>query len=667
MAAANTAGTSQHPRDDALQQHDSQLRHWSHDHQQGAASPALALRFPAYQVDGACHDAKSGGRRQPRRGLAQVFANAYRDIQRTWMGLHSAFGEPAACHRARAQQPDLQPHYSTFDDEDADDDDACGGGCVTTNTNAFAAEIGDIIFEPYINGLLLCVPIGAAAYLATAPSVVVFAVNAVAIVPLSSLLTDATERIAREAGDAVGAFLNISLGNIVELILFVTLANGHVRIVQASILGSILVNLLPILGSALIAAHTTHGDDSLDGTETQMLACLLFVSVFVFMIPTAFGFSFSDTRNIDNIIINMSRASSILILVVYIAYFFHTMQTNQPLADEEGEAEQPVPVTPPPLLRRTSPALTPGPRTLRFAESAKKHPTSNLYARRVFEIGPASVDSDGPDEEPPRGRSLFGPYSPHRAAGCTASSPLFPPHMRRCQSRSISAGSSRSRLSQASSAMSGGGGGGGGLWRSFARAGLARVLSRDRRASERNFEANFAETDTDTDARSGKLGAVLASTTILVVASILLAVSARLLGTTLDAVTHRRGLSEAVIGLIILPLAGNMSSYLTVVAVAARDNLDLAVAVSAGSAIQIALCVAPLTVLAGWALGEPVTLGLDVFEMAMLLGAVWLVNLLVLGAGHVGDKRRATGLKGGILCACFLVMGIATFFAPNDS
>lgn len=67
----------------------------------------------------------------------------------------------------------------------------------------------------------------------------------------------------------------------------VTLINGHVRIVQASILGSILVNLLPILGSALIAAHATAGDDSLASTETQMLACLLFVSVFIFMIPVS--------------------------------------------------------------------------------------------------------------------------------------------------------------------------------------------------------------------------------------------------------------------------------------------------------------------------------------------------------------------------------------------
>lgn len=355
----------------------------------------------------------------------------------------------------------------------------------------------------------------------------------------------------------------------------------------------------------------------------------------------------------------MSRASSILILVMYVAYFLHTMQStpSQSEDDDEEAARQRAPVTPPPLLRRTSSPLTPGPRTLRFAAGAKTQPTSNLYVRRVFEVGPASVDSDGPDEEPPRGRSLFGgahgPHGPH-----TASSPLLlPPYMRRYQSRSASGGSRSSRFSRGSSIMSIS------IPRSFARAGLARVISRDRRATMHNAELDSGHNSEQCDltspesSSSGRLGAILASTTILIIASILLAVSARLLGTTLDVVTHQRGLSEAVIGLILLPLAGNLSSYLTVVAVAARDNLDLAVAVAAGSAIQIALCVAPLTVLAGWALGRPVTLALGVFEMAMLLGAVWLVNLLVLSAGRVGDKRRATGLKGGILCACFLVMG----------
>ncbi|KAJ4150701.1 hypothetical protein LMH87_011438 [Akanthomyces muscarius] len=654
MATADTFSTSPTTTNsrDISQQHE----------QQHPTSPVLALRFPAVYdtIDTACHDAKTGGHDQPRGGLAQVFTDAYHDILRTWMGLHRSFGEPAAATSRRGRTTDYHTFTQQYDSDNSSSSSSaayCGGARYavsnSSNASAFAAEVGDMVLGPYINGLLVCVPVGVAAYRAAAPSLVVFAVNALAIVPLSSLLTDATERIAFEAGDAVGAFLNISLGNIVELILFVTLINGHVRIVQASILGSILVNLLPILGSALVAAHATAGDDSLASTETQMLACLLFVSVFIFMIPTAFTFTFRDThRNINDMVVDMSRASAILILFMYVAYFLHTMQSSSSRAPDEEEddaAQLRTPITPPPLLRRTSPPPTPGPRTLRFADSTKTEPTSNLYARRVFEIGPASVDSDRADEEPSRGRSP------------TVSSPLLPfaPRMRRWRSRSLSAGSSCSR---ASSGMSRG-------WpqqqRSFARAGLARVLSNDRRAgaaSEQEDEILHAPSD------HGKLGAVAASVTILLLASILLAVSARLLAGTLDAVTRRRGLSEAVIGLIILPLAGNLSGYLTVVAVAARDNLDLAAAVSAGSAIQIALCVAPLTVLAGWALGRPVTLALDVLEMAMLLGAVSLVNLLVLGGGGRGsDGRRATGLKGGILCACFLVMGIAAFFAPNDS
>lgn len=127
------------------------------------------------------------------------------------MGLHRTFGAPAAaaCHH---QPP---PAYHTFAHSPDDDD----GACALTNTDAFAAEIGDMVLVPYINSLLICVPLGVSAYAAAAPSLVVFTVNALAIVPLSALLTDATERIALEAGDAVGAFLNISLGNIVELIL----------------------------------------------------------------------------------------------------------------------------------------------------------------------------------------------------------------------------------------------------------------------------------------------------------------------------------------------------------------------------------------------------------------------------------------------------------------
>ncbi len=67
----------------------------------------------------------------------------------------------------------------------------------------------------------------------------------------------------------------------------VALLNNQIRVVQASILGSILVNILPILGTALLAADWSENQPVYNTTETQLLSCLLFVSVFVFIMPVS--------------------------------------------------------------------------------------------------------------------------------------------------------------------------------------------------------------------------------------------------------------------------------------------------------------------------------------------------------------------------------------------
>jgi Ca2+:H+ antiporter len=67
----------------------------------------------------------------------------------------------------------------------------------------------------------------------------------------------------------------------------VALVNNHIRIVQASILGSILVNLLLILGSALLACSMADLEAVYSTQGTQLLGCLLFVSVFAFLMPVS--------------------------------------------------------------------------------------------------------------------------------------------------------------------------------------------------------------------------------------------------------------------------------------------------------------------------------------------------------------------------------------------
>ena len=120
----------------------------------------------------------------------------------------------------------------------------------------------DVLLSSWVNVLLVFVPVGIAlgAMDKSAPAdqkivspSVVFAMNAIAIIPLAGLLSYATENVASKMGDTIGALLNVTFGNAVELIIFIiALVANEIRIVQASLLGSILANLLLILGMSFL-------------------------------------------------------------------------------------------------------------------------------------------------------------------------------------------------------------------------------------------------------------------------------------------------------------------------------------------------------------------------------------------------------------------------------
>ena len=121
-------------------------------------------------------------------------------------------------------------------------------GCIR-----FVIHTKDALTRSWINVLLLFVPAGIAVKAAGLSANVVFALNAIAIIPLAGVLTHATETVASRLGDTWGALLNVSFGNAVELIIFIiALVKGEIAIVQASLLGSILANLLLILGMAFL-------------------------------------------------------------------------------------------------------------------------------------------------------------------------------------------------------------------------------------------------------------------------------------------------------------------------------------------------------------------------------------------------------------------------------
>jgi hypothetical protein len=85
--------------------------------------------------------------------------------------------------------------------------------------HSFLRTVRQILAYSWSNLLLVFVPIGYITYLADVNAPIVFTSNALAVIPLSNLLTLATECIARDMGDSVGALMNISFGNLIEMII----------------------------------------------------------------------------------------------------------------------------------------------------------------------------------------------------------------------------------------------------------------------------------------------------------------------------------------------------------------------------------------------------------------------------------------------------------------
>ncbi|SPN99123.1 related to Ca2+/H+-exchanging protein, vacuolar [Cephalotrichum gorgonifer] len=534
----------------------------------------------------------------------------------------------------------------------------------------YTRQLLAMLSASWVNILLIFVPVGGVTYVLEMSPLLVFTCNAIAIVPLSALLTAATEGIAAEAGDTIGALLNISFGNIVELILFIALANNQIRVVQASILGSILVNLLLILGSALVVNGMTDLDPICNTVEAQLLSCLLFVSVFVILMPTAFAYTVNGVGLGKAATLKMSRISALMVLLIYVLYFVHeitSLKKKRETTDIEGRQGltlQRIPTferTPtferPPTIERTSTIERPSsgsfprpgpvgpptlpPRTIRFADEDDAHapgaPRDSTETERT-----SHAESEDDDASEYRGRKAGG--ESHISSHPNSYQPLL---RSRQHSRSLSLSSGRGFHSRDSS-LSGD------------RRGLAMTLQilRDNRA---DMEYSAHTLPLQHGAATNRAACV----TVLIVSSLVMSMNSEFLVNTIDDVVRDGGVSESLIGLVILPIVGNVAEYTTVVSVAARDKLDLAIAVAVGSAIQISLCVAPLTVMAGWALQRDLGLTFDFFEMATLMGSALLVNLLVLSEGT--SNLRVNGFKGGLISVCYMIFVLGAWLAPQST
>lgn len=554
----------------------------------------------------------------------------------------------------------------------------------------------------------------------------------------------------------------------------IALAKNEIRIVQASLLGSILANLLLILGMCFLIGGLRFREQIYNSTVTQMSACLLSLSVMSLLLPTAFHASFADAEKekANSAVLKVSRGTSVILLFVYILYLLFQLKshaymyesTPQHIIDEE--------LAPGPVAQwmetssddsssssssdseHSSGSNTTAKRFKRVMRGGKRRRKSSSGSKDTNEkIQPSRTPSFGAGSVSPVNTDQFDEQMGHRLGAIDFGEEGDDEnHNQRSRKNSISRKAKKEMKREQKREKKN---------RKAARRNGDDTLAEGPEMNEKATEADaprrvdFAvepqpepqaeHTDSSskrpfnirnmtsirpqmpktfsqnvfmqpsptlnpapagpiprvrygirrTNSLPDRLNQTVSGTAtpqaritptrvsslaiaanksedhddenisrttammLLLISTGLVALCAEFMVDSINAVVAgNSGVSEAFIGLIILPIVGNAAEHVTAVTVAHKNKMDLAIGVAVGSSIQIALFVTPFVVLLGWAMDKNMSLYFTLFETVSLFVSAFIVNFLVLDG-------RSNYLEGALLCAAYVIIAVAAFFYPN--
>ena len=324
----------------------------------------------------------------------------------------------------------------------------------------------------------------------------VFSASALAMVPLAAILGRATEETAIYTGPRIGSLLNATLGNAPELIItIVALREGLVNVVKASIAGSIVGNILIVLGASMFAGGLKNGTQRFDARAASTSATMMLLAVIALVIPAIFALGEVQHRPTTMDIDRLSDGVAIVLIVLYGLYLLFS-------------------------LRQPSPG-----------EQLQSDDTAQPSMKLPFAIG------------------------------------------------------------------------------------------------------------------------------LMAVSTLTIVFMSELLVGALEPTAEDWGLTDLFVGVMLVPLVGNVAEHFVAVQVAMRNKMDLSLGIALGSGLQIALFVTPVLVLAGIILNEPMTLVFNSFELAALVGAAVI-------AVFIANDGESNWLEGAELLALYVILGIAFFFVP---
>jgi Ca2+:H+ antiporter len=173
----------------------------------------------------------------------------------------------------------------------------------------------------------------------------IFIASALAIAPLASVLGESTGTLAAYCGPAVGGILSATMGNATEMIIaFFALRAGHINVVKASLSGSIIGNLLLVLGLSLVVGGSRHTVQRFSRTTSSMNSTTLMIAVAALVMPAVFNLTlFGTLQHRDISLEHLSLWTSGVLILLYVLNMLFVFKTHRSSFQAAQEQENDTP------------------------------------------------------------------------------------------------------------------------------------------------------------------------------------------------------------------------------------------------------------------------------------------------------------------------------------
>lgn len=555
----------------------------------------------------------------------------------------------------------------------------------------------EIIFRNRLNWLLICGPLALIGKSANFDESLCFLLAGLALVPLAERLSFVTEEVANHTNQTIGALLNATFGNAPELLISsAALKEGYYRVVQLTLLGSILTNLLFVFGLSCLIGGLRYQVQELRITSGNASIGMLMIAVAGLALPAALVlsdemYSHGDEekkyvdKNFDGVsdindgpsisMVGFSRFNAVVMIVGYSLYLLFQLGSHKDEFEDSGEND--------------GNGSQDGQETHRYTRKNKfcrclfigGHDDDNERAayQRVFRLDPivevemssSQEDLNGAKESMSDSKSL-PPYLREKP-GLGNLIPQSYSDGERSQ-RTVSVGSADETV--ISSNISGLN-----SLRRHASTGSGARADRIRRdnnvpsqlspVNERKGNSNKSHCSDGSDEElllyppnqldEGEVHmSFRAGIVWLFIITACISAMSDILVDTIDGFAYKCRISEVFTSLVILPYFSNIAEQVSAVIFAYKNEMDLCVGVTVGSAVQIALFVLPGSVLIGWAMDKSMSLYFRGFETCCLIFSVASVAAVLQGG-------TTNWLVGAYLLGVYFMIGAGFWFHETEN